>query len=105
MVPIPMGPPNNKPTKRAPPSIIVVETLTDNPNLLWIANIKVSIGPAPKLEKMVRAAPKEIRTAPKIKKNTFQIIVVGVMIKSKYKNKSTNNPSNHLLLPFHLTVL
>ena len=92
MVPIPIGPPNNKPTKSAPPSIKVVATLTDNPNLLWTASMKVSIGPAPKLEKMVRAAPKEIRTAPKIKKNTFQIIVVGVMIKSKYKNKSTNNP-------------
>ena len=49
MVPIPIGPPSKKPTKRAPPSIKVVATLTDNPNLLWIANIKVSIGPAPKL--------------------------------------------------------
>ena len=92
MVPNPIGPPNNKPTKRAATSIKVVATFTDNPNLLWTANIKVSIGPAPRLEKIVRAAPKEIRTAPNIKKNTFQINVVGVMIKSKYKNKSTNNP-------------
>ena len=94
IVPIPIGPPNNKPTKRAPPSIKVVATFTDNPNFLCITNIKVSIGPAPKLEKMVSAAPREIRTVPKIKKTTFQKNVVGVMMKSKYKNKSTNKPKH-----------
>ena len=67
-VPKPIGPPNKKPAARATPSIRVVDILTDKLNVLQMLSIKVSIGPAPKFEKMVSAEPKEIRTVPKIMK-------------------------------------
>ena len=64
-VPKPIGPPNEKPAARANPSIRVVDILTDKLHVLQMLSIKVSIGPAPKFEKMVSADPLEIRMIPK----------------------------------------